>query len=206
MPNWCMTSMVIEGHKADVEKIRALLLDWTSREYHHSDFGKNWLGNIVLGAGFKTSDEDDEGLYCRGFIDSIGDVMESKDGMYSFLVEYESAWKPLPDMWKAIMQKHAPYCGVYWYAEEPGSEVFETNDLSKKHFDMDYVVDSYVEDKKNPLSSAFDGIEGFTKDGLKKCLESLFGKGTLEGLIRKAENVPLAEDEWFSIHKIQYEV
>lgn len=203
MPNWCMTNMVIEGHKADVEKIRGLLIQWTSKEYMHSDFGKNWLGNIVLGAGFKVDEED--GLHCRGWIDSIGDITESTDG-YSFVVEYESAWGPVSDMWKAVMQKHAPTCAMYWYAEEPGNEVYETNDLNKKHFDMDYVVDSYVENSKNPLSSAFDGIEGFTKEGLKALLESMFGKGTLEGLIQKAENVPIGDNEWFSIHPIQYEV
>ena len=205
MPNWCMNNLVIEGHKKDVEAFRKLLLTWTCIEYVHSDFGKSWLGNVVLGAGFLLSKglEQDDNLYCRGWIDSIGDVVDGKDGISSFTVEYESAWKPLPNMWKAVMQKHAPYCALYWFATEPGSDVYQTNDISKKHFDTDYYVDSYLEDSKNPLYKDFQEAREFTEKELKEVLTSLFGQGPLKKLIQKAEKVDLGDGEWFSIHKMR---
>lgn len=208
MPNWCMTTMVIDGYKADVEKIRNLLLTWTSKEYQPSDFGVNWLGNIVLGAGFKIGEslEKDGGLYCRGFVDYIGEIEELDDGLYSFDVEYESAWGPVPEMWKAVMQKHAPHCGLYWYAEEPGSEIYMTNDVGKKYFDSDFVVDSHLENKESPLYKDFQATSMFQKDDLKEALISVFGKDTLKNLIEKLKNVPLNDGEWLSVHPMTYEM
>lgn len=202
MPNWCMNNMVIEGKKADVEKFRNLLLTWTSKEYEPSDFGKNWLGNIVLGAGFSLY--EDGGLQCRGFVDSIGEVEDGSDGLSTFEVEFESAWSPIPKTWNAVMKKYAPRCKMYWSAIEPGNEVYETNDTAKKYFDADYFVDACITNRKNRLYESFQEAGEITRDELKKTLAAVFGKGTLEKLIEKAESVTLNESEWFSIHPFQY--
>lgn len=64
MPDWCDTRMTIEGPKDQVENIRKMILQWTSKNYAKNDFGHGWLGNIVLGAGFSYKGKN--GLSCRG--------------------------------------------------------------------------------------------------------------------------------------------
>ena len=90
MPNWCNTSMTIEGPKAEIESIHRKIMEWTSRNYVKNDFGKNWLGNIVVGAGFSY-----KLLACRGlisFMDEEITARQDEPGIYYFQVQYESAW------------------------------------------------------------------------------------------------------------------
>lgn len=148
MPDWCDTRMTIEGPKDQVENIRKLILQWTSKNYAKNDFGHGWLGNIVVGAGF--SYEGKNGLSCRGAITEIGEVEEKEPGLYYFQLYYTSAWEDVSETWQIILEKFAPSCKMYYCAEELEGDFFITNDKNKRYYEEECIIDSYLEET-NPI-------------------------------------------------------
>lgn len=205
MPNWCNTSMTIEGPKAEIENIHQKIMEWTSRNYVENDFGVNWLGNIVVGAGFSY-----ETLACRGLITSMDEEITAnlkKPGIYYFQVQYESAWKDVTETWKIILEKFAPNCEIYYVAEELGNEYFVTNDRDKEYYDEDIIVLSYLT-KTNSLYQKWEeefACESYmTRKSLKERLTAIFGPMSLRKLIKKAETIPQTDDEYVYINQVQY--
>ena len=185
MPNWCNTSMTIEGPKAEI--------------------GKNWLGNIVVGAGFSY-----KLLACRGlisFMDEEITARQDKPGIYYFQVQYESAWTNINGTWETILEKYAPNCEIYYVAEELGNEYFVTNDRDKRYYDEEINVLSYLE-KTNPLYQKWEkefACESYmTRKSLKEILTAIFGPMSLRKLIKKAEAIPQTDDEYVYINQVQY--
>lgn len=204
MPNWCNTSMTIEGPKTEIENIHQKIMEWTSRNYVENDFGKNWLGNIVVGAGFSY-----KLLACRGLITSMDEEITARQdepGIYYFQVQYESAWTDINGTWETILEKFAPNCDIYYVAEELGCEYFVTNDRDKRYYDEEIIVLSYLE-KTNPLyqkwNEEFDG-NYMTRQFLKESLTNIFGRMPLRKLIKKAEAIPQTDDEYVVISEVQY--
>ena len=206
MPNWCGTSMTIEGPKAEIENIHRKIKEWTSRNYVENDFGVNWLGNVVVGAGFSY-----ETLACRGLITSMDEEITARQdepGIYYFQVQYESAWTDINGTWETILEKFAPNCDIYFVAEELGCEYFVTNDRDKRYYDDEIIVMSYLE-QSNPLyqkwNAEFDG-NYMTRKSLKESLTNIFGQMPLRKLIKKAEAIPRTdnENEYVEIFQVQY--
>ena len=204
MPNWCNTSMTIEGPKTEIENIHQKIMEWTSRNYVENDFGKNWLGNIVIGAGFSY-----KLLACRGAITYMDEEITARQdelGIYYFQVQYESAWTDINGTWETILEKFAPNCDIYYVAEELGCEYFVTNDRDKRYYDEEIIVLSYLE-KTNPLyqkwNEEFDG-NYMTRQFLKESLTNIFGRMPLRKLIKKAEAIPQTDDEYVVISEVQY--
>lgn len=205
MPNWCNTSMTIEGPKAEIESIHRKIKEWTSRNYVENDFGKNWLGNIVVGAGFSY-----KLLACRGlisFMDEEITARQDEPGIYYFQVQYESAWTDINGTWETILEKYAPNCEIYYVAEELGNEYFVTNDRDKKYYDDEIIVVSYLE-QSNPLyqkwNAEFGETEYITRQVLKERLTKIFGQMSLRKLIKKAEAISQTDDEYVYINQVQY--
>lgn len=205
MPNWCNTSMTIEGPKAEIENIHQKIMEWTSRNYVKNDFGKNWLGNIVVGAGFSY-----KLLACRGaitYMDEEITARQDEPGIYYFQVQYESAWTDINGTWETILEKFAPNYEIYYVAEELGNEYFVTNDRDKRYYDEEIIVLSYLE-KTNPLyqkwEEKFDCESYMTRKSLKERLTAIFGPMSLRKLIKKAEAIPQTDDEYVYINQVQY--
>lgn len=205
MPNWCNTSMTIEGPKAEIENIHQKIMEWTSKNYVKNDFGKNWLGNIVVGAGFSY-----KLLACRGaitYIDEEITARQDEPGIYYFQVQYESAWTDINGTWETILEKFAPNCDIYYVAEELGNEYFVTNDRDKKYYDDEIIVVSYLE-QSNPLyqkwNAKFGETEYITRQVLKERLTKIFGQMSLRKLIKKAEAISQTDDEYVYINQVQY--
>ena len=205
MPNWCNTSMTIEGPKAEIESIHRKIKEWTSRNYIKNDFGKNWLGNIVVGAGFSY-----KLLACRGlisFMDEEITARQDEPGIYYFQVQYESAWTDINGTWETILERHAPNCEIYYVAEELGNEYFVTNDRDKRYYDEEIIVLSNLE-KTNPLDQKgeeeFECESYMARKSLKERLTAIFGPMSLRKLIKKAEAIPQTDDEYVYINQVQY--
>lgn len=205
MPNWCNTSMTIEGPKAEIESIHRKIKEWTSRNYVENDFGKNWLGNIVVGAGFSY-----KLLACRGlisFMDEEITARQDEPGVYYFQVQYESAWTDINGTWETILERHAPNCEIYYVAEELGNEYFVTNDRDKRYYDEEIIVLSYLE-KTNPLYQKWEeefACESYmTRKSLKEILTRIFGPMSLKKLIKKAEAISQTDDEYVYTNQVQY--
>lgn len=207
MPNWCNTSMTIEGPKEEIQSIHRKIKEWTSRNYVENDFGKNWLGNIVVGAGFSY-----KLLACRGLISSMDKEITTRQdepGTYYFQVQYKSAWTDINDTWEIILEKFAPNCDIYYIAEELGNEYFVTNDRDERYYENEVYVMSNLE-QTNPLyqkwNAEFGEIEYITRQVLKERLTKIFGQMPLRKLMKKAEAIPRTDNgnEYVEFFQVQY--
>lgn len=123
MPNWCSTEITITcKDMSEAKKLYELVEDWTSSDKMENGFGHNWLGNVVLGSGIGTVDEDvNTDIRCRGYI---------TDKYYSgnkVRISTETAWAPMLRMWVLIMAKYTPGAQINYEAVESGMEIYSTN-------------------------------------------------------------------------------
>ena len=113
MPNWCMTKLIITHNDESKLKVFDKLLDqWTSRNYRGNGFGRNWLGNIVLGSGIGTVDTNPKTDFrCRG-------TMDYKELHRDELtIDVSTAWSPMLRMWIKLVNKFIPDADVTYIAE-----------------------------------------------------------------------------------------
>lgn len=202
MANWCMTHMIVAGEESEIKKLRAFILKWTSKEYVKTAFGEQWLGNIVYGAGFSIDDFE-----CRGDVLSVGDIYLLDDDLPYFDIEYESAWIPMPEMWYAVIGKYAPNCKAYWYAEEPGFELYQSNDIHHIFFSDTYAVDCYITDTENKfLKAGFEnGITTYEEEDIEKILQKIYPKKFLyEMILLVQKEMESLEDNYLGIYAIDF--
>lgn len=128
MPNWCSTTYRFHGTQEELETLNEKIKDWTSSSKAKTDFGDPWLGNIVIGAGFKDNiDNPDpsQTIRCRGRLIDISDLNCDTNGDYSFDLYTETAWVPMAKMWyKVIESLGLESVGFSFFAEECGCEIF----------------------------------------------------------------------------------
>lgn len=136
MANWASTSYRIEGSKSDLEKVYNVIDSFMTERQEPVDTtaSKEWEGNIVTALG--ASDEQISKNYLRGFIQEYemdGDTIR---------IEAEEAWgaSDFRDVLKQLM----PELTIYYIVEEPGCEVYATNDRDGKYFTDRFYVDACV--------------------------------------------------------------
>ena len=145
MPNWCATDISINCNNKDkLNKLYSNLLDWTSKNFVDSDFGNNWLGNIVGFSGI-SDPLSEESPRCRGYITAINEP--SEDQLY---IQTETAWCPMVNMWIQVCDK---YLGkdeydIEYVAEEPGCGLYLTNDPA---LSGSYYVEPSCEEGVDPI-------------------------------------------------------
>lgn len=135
MPNWCNNSEIIVGPIDEIKVLYNKLVEWTSKEFIKTDFGEHWIGNIVIGAGFDHYD-----LECRGWIEDYFTYQPLDDKEATIQFSSITAWSPVTDTWYKILDRHAPDSDYYYCSEEPGSCIFETNDIYSRFFDEHYII------------------------------------------------------------------
>lgn len=215
MPNWCYNDCFISGPKNEVKPLYEKLNSWVSKNIKPNGFGLNWLGNIVLNAGFSVDEQEkgkDEVLRARGSI--INDFeYHDDDEEPNIWFTYESAWAPFPDTWKKILRKHAPHCKFYYFAEEPGMGIYETNDINGRFFANDYYVETNItiDERSLPDNLGLLNEIYYTIKDLKPILQQILGSKTdkIETLVYDFNNKYAFEDwgtkegYYFNIHKIE---
>jgi len=143
MPNWNFTAYRVTGNKekcADLyNKIKSL--EDMKESLCENDFGKLWCGNLVHLLG---GDENDyKNTYCRGHI--TGYELHP-DG--DLLFNVESAWSEL-NQFRHFIEKAVGGIKIYHSSEEPGMELFRTNDKDGKYFPQKYYLD--ISDDNNDV-------------------------------------------------------
>lgn len=126
MPNWCSTEIEIyHDDKKAIDSLYHKIKEWTSRDYMENGAGNyNWLGNVVLGSGVGTVDQNkDTDIRCRGEITLFGKY----DGCIS--ISTETAWVPMLQMWLKVIDKYIPGGRLFYEAFEPGCEICCTNNV-----------------------------------------------------------------------------
>lgn len=131
MPNWCSTTYKCVGDTKDIDHLYRSLqkLQSMPKPYLENGFGNLWLGCIIqyLGGSW-------EGCRCRG---EILDFQLLEDFL---VINQETAWCEQEGFREFIEQKY-PSVKVYYCEEEPGCEVYYTNDTSGLYFPERYVLD-----------------------------------------------------------------
>lgn len=137
MSNWCSTKIEFVGSPDDINDLHEKLKLYTSKIYSPSDFGKNWLGNILYGFGLGDridSEDHTTHIRCRGTLIDISEIIDDKNdsSKKTFSIDTETAWVPMIRMWTVILTEHyGNRINLFWIAQEDGNEVYETNCLNR---------------------------------------------------------------------------
>uniref|UniRef100_A0AB33J1L6 DUF4494 domain-containing protein n=1 Tax=Prevotella sp. GTC17254 TaxID=3236794 RepID=A0AB33J1L6_9BACT len=178
MANWASTSYRIEGSKEDLNKLYEVIDNFMKqRQVPVTETASiDWEGNIVKALG--ATDEQMRKNYLRGFIQTYeldGDTIS---------IEAEEAWGATD--FRHVLTELMPELTVYYIVEEPGCEVYATNDSEGKYFIDRFCVDAcingdynsdYFETGEQAMKYAASLLrkEKVTMDEVKKWSESQQG-------------------------------
>lgn len=134
MSNTCFTTYKIVGKKESVAKLHKTIKDLDDRktplvenQWYHP---KGWLGCLIAALG-----GNPEEVLCRGTITHY----ELKDDVLT--VNVESAWTEM-DETRHYIKACFPDLRIYYFEEEEGCEIFNTNDAEGVFFWERYYLDS----------------------------------------------------------------
>ena len=181
MPNWCDTQYKIIGKKKEVADLYSKIqqLHNMTEPLEPNGFGNLWLGCLV-----KLLGGDCGQIYCRGHIIDFG----YENDVLGFSVE--SAWNEMAEV-RQFLQQTYPSLKIFYYEEEPGWGIYQTNDHEKRFFPFRYILDD--------LDG--EGPEYYNDtDSLLKAASEIFGKElkTMADLNEIVEN-----SDGYSLHDIQ---
>jgi len=131
MPNWCLTSYVIDGRRKEVQSLFSKMNNLENRKKPlvGNTFGKTWLGCLVNKLGGNWQE-----VYCRGSwsdLDWNGSILRFNT---------ETAWGPMTEVFKFIKSIY-PSLEIYWQAEEDGNGVYCSNDVEGRYFKDRYRIE-----------------------------------------------------------------
>lgn len=182
MPNWCYTSMTITGNEDEIKVLNDNFSKAKEFQGTKSDFSGIWLGKLVEYLGV-----DYQKVSCKGSIINYNYVPGK------ILVDTETAWQPLFEPILMMVEKFAPNSQITYYCEEPGCEIYLTNDSDRAG---KFVIDSWDERFEDDECI----YELHDRDDLKEWLEELLNKKDgFSNLLKKAT------DEYeFCVHQFEY--
>ncbi len=195
MPNWAFTTYKIVGDRDELVDLRDKMRYLESLEvsYHDNDFGKKWLGNIVVLLGGDILGE--EMVHCRGEWDSY----EYDEDNNILMIDMMTAWC---EQWefRAFLEKCYTPFKVYYIVEEFNADLFLTNDVDRKYFKYRYILD----DVEGSGTWEFE-----TRDEARQFIEKLGSRH-----IEEDENLYDIIDEWneqiddcdYSYHECEIDV
>lgn len=133
MPNWCDTTYKCVGKKEDIQSLHKTLaqLRAMKKPFVKNGFGNLWLGCVVNILGGKWED-----VRCRGEI-----IDFSIDG--DILVIFQSTAWCEQEEFRYFLEQHYSGMKIFYQEEEPGCDVYYTNDETGDYFSDKYMLDSY---------------------------------------------------------------
>lgn len=137
MPNWDSIQYTIRGEEKELQEIYDALLKM--KESEHPD----WVGSVLMGLGFDRKSLEDHQL--RAFVQefSLEDAV--------LVITTEEAWcmTEFPNLLLEVF----PNLDILYIEEEPGCEIYETNDAEGNTYPERAKVDYSIDGK--------DGTEYF---------------------------------------------
>ena len=125
MANWCSTNYIIDGDKNELKSLYELI-----KPLYDDRKCETWLGDVVSALG-----KNPEKVSCRGSIEYL-----DFDGE-KITMDTESAWVRCNEV-EDLIRERFPHIRIFFYSEELGCEVCETNDQNGIYFDYDpYYLD-----------------------------------------------------------------
>jgi len=177
MPNWAYTTYKIVGKKEEIADLYNKIeqLGKTEEPLVPPDFGNYWLGCLItiLGGNWKE-------IHCRGSItcSSMDDDVLS--------IDTETAWGEMDEV-RHFIEKIYPALNIYYYEEECGCEIYQTNDKHGHFFPERYILDDFEGDGPE----YYDDV-----DSLLKAASEIFGKelktmADLEDIVENSDGYSL---------------
>lgn len=197
MPNWCFTNIAIN---TDSEETAKAIYDKLENEWLKapegepvSGFGNDWLGCLAVNSGVIASYDniDESPIACRGEVEDV-----TLDGESVYMIT-STAWGPMIEPIYRAIEKNFGLDGIdiVYSAEEPGNQLFITNDES--------VADTYyveIDDEAGEQVLGAFGVEDYECDNyseeyLVEKLKAAFGIGedekpTIDELLDTAAEHP----------------
>ena len=181
MANCAYTSYRIVGKKEEVTDLynKIQQLQNMNEPLEPNSWGSLWLGCLVTILGGNWNE-----IYCRGHIINFS----LEDGILS--IETETAWGEMNEV-RHFIEKIYPALKIYYYEEECGCEIYQTNDKHGQFFSSRYIFD----DQDGEGMEYFDKPEtllAFASRAMGKKLK------TIEDL-----NDAVDDSDGFSFHEIK---
>ena len=182
MPNWCNTDYRFYGKPEDIAAFHNKLLEWISKSAMENDFSDNWLGNILIGAGFDYEANEAEKIEgwghirCRGSLIYLDDISIIDDNTAEFNATTETAWCAMPRLWLAVIQKYGWEIKFDFLEVEPGMSVYcqfygdEPQDTEPQYYVDSYGADSTGDETLKELLLELQGENVLTEEELKESL------------------------------------
>jgi len=149
-------------------------------------FGTLWIGNIIDALG-----EDWEKLRCRGEI--IGYHIEN-----NLLTIYQSTAWCEQEGFRECIEKKFPSIKVYYREEEPGCDVYYTNDADRNYFPERYLLNNNDEPLYfNTIEEAAEYVSGNVNQKVEANMEAI------EKALDNYEEEHEDDDVYFSFHEFQ---
>lgn len=138
----CQNSEVIIGPVREVCTLYLRIYRWLTL-YTTNERFKDILDAVRQGAGLK-----DEYDGCnRGYFVETPDLRKCGDGSQCFMVFVtETAWDPVPDLWRDIIKRWAPNCQYYYLSVCVDCNCFVKYDPTGEYFPEEYYVSGFVDD------------------------------------------------------------
>ena len=165
MPNWCITEYAFYGEEKnalrlldDIKSLPTRIKD-TNNDVFSYIGNPYWLGYIRS----ELLSEVNENIYMRGEISYIDDCLcLLENGMAAVKFSTETAWCACTELMYFLANKYS--LQVYYYSEEPGMGIVETNDENCMFFAFRYMIDSDSEgiEYYNDFDEVADTIEEIT--------------------------------------------
>lgn len=133
MANWADTSYVIVDKGARELYNLMSNLKQRSEPLHPNSWGNNWLGNLVIALG-----GDWERVDCRG----AWLEMEWNEEAEELRFRTESAWTHPHEVMELVKEKF-PDISIFFISEEPGMEIYVTNDSKGLYYPYRYFCAPY---------------------------------------------------------------
>ena len=186
MANWASTNYVIEGSKETLQKIEEAIVkaintkDNKYEEYKVCD---------ILGVPYELG------------VTSLGGLIEEEpwyddSGSLHFYAEERWGLQDFND----LLEKKFPDIKIYWIVEEPGCEVYATNDKDGKYFPDRFYADTCI-------NGIYQSEYFTTEEEMYKWLsENTNGKiKSLEDAENFNESPDTPKEDFISIHEFEVE-
>lgn len=179
MPNWNTTDYTLYGNKENIKRLytdlkKTVDIDRTKESKPFTFLGNSyWLGYIKK----SLLPDVEEELPARGEISYIEEDIEDHDNdMASLKLTTETAWVACSELMDKIAEKYD--LQLFYYSEEPGCGIFETNDTEGLFYSFRYMVDSEKEgieyyDSWDEVVSVIKSITGITLDNISEAEDKL---------------------------------
>lgn len=166
MPNWCTTDYAFSGSadnaKGFYNDIKRVINTDRSYVWDGKTFkgDASWLGYIKEELLPELKEEE---IPCRGSIEYLDelDIIDNNEATVKFTTE--TAWCACYELMEKLAEKYELL--LYYYTEEPGCCIYETNDEEGIFFSQRYLIDS-----EKFGSDYYDDF-----DGVAKTLEEITG-------------------------------